>query len=61
MKELKPVTVFENLQNVKSAMVGFYRSGVDDATIGSIFGLSSQYVNLVLKRYFEDKKSPVTK
>ena len=36
----------------KSAIIGLWRMGNDYATIGAIFGISSDYVELIIKEYF---------
>lgn len=36
----------------KSVIIGLWRMGNDYATIGDIFGISSDYVELIIKEYF---------
>jgi hypothetical protein len=38
---------------VKAQMVGFYRQGADEVTIAAIFDVSTAYVDLILRRYFD--------
>lgn len=40
----------------KSVIVGHYRNGVPFATIASIFGISTSYVEQIIKEYLQDKK-----
>lgn len=40
----------------KSAIIGLYRMGNDYATIGAIYGISSDYVELIIREYFFEIK-----
>ena len=39
--------------NEKSAIIGHYRNGVDYATIGAIYGISSAYVGMIVREYLD--------
>ena len=40
----------------KSVIIGLWRMGNDYATIGAIFGISSDYVELIIREYFFEIK-----
>lgn len=48
----KRQSAITTVKNMKAQMVGFYLQGADSAIIAAIFGLSSLYVNMVIRDYF---------
>lgn len=41
----------------KSAIIGYYRNGTDSATIAATMGISTKYVEIIIKEYLNKLKT----